>query len=79
MNEKTKKVLVNVMIVKTRNSTYRIWGTNKNGERSISRDEKPLDFNRCKIRFLEIGKDMELDCIGASHPHWYTSEVVSIE
>jgi hypothetical protein len=64
--------------VKTHNSTYLFGRANKNGERTIFRDESPLDFNRCRIAFLAIDERMEIRCFEGPHPMWYTSEVISI-
>ena len=67
------------IIVKTRNSTYRFGKADKAGLRTISRDEEPLDFSRCKILFLALGRSMDLGCLEATHPYWHTSQVLHIK
>lgn len=66
-------------VVKTLNSVYRFGKADKTGARTVSRDNELLDFTRCKIKLLEVGQGMELDCLDGSHPHWYTSTVRLIE
>ncbi|TFB09129.1 hypothetical protein E3V08_01335 [Candidatus Atribacteria bacterium MT.SAG.1] len=75
---KENKILAKAIIV-TNNSTYRLGKSGKNGERSVSRDVKPLDFTRCRIVSLSVGKSMELSCLDGSHPKWYTTNVTSIK
>lgn len=73
------EIPVKMFIVKTRRSTYRFGEADKNGERTVSRDNETLDFTRCKIKLLVEGSGMELECIDSTHPNWYTSKVLSIE
>lgn len=77
-NLRTSTVSSGAIIVKTKNSTYRFGEVNQRGERTVSRDEKPLDFSLCKIVYLEIGEGMELACFNSNHPAWYTTDVLSI-
>jgi hypothetical protein len=73
------EVPTKAITVTTKNSVYRFSEADKKGKRTISRDENPLDFTQCKILFLAIGKDMELECLDGPHPKWYTSVVRSIK
>ncbi|OGY63642.1 MAG: hypothetical protein A3I89_00135 [Candidatus Harrisonbacteria bacterium RIFCSPLOWO2_02_FULL_41_11] len=66
------------LVVKTRNSTYRFGAEDNKGKRTVIRDEQPLDFNRCKIVFLELQADMILKYSNKDYS-WYTTEVYSIE
>lgn len=66
-------------VVKTRNSVYRFGKADMEDARSVSRDDRPLDFTRCRIAFLEFGGRMTLDCLDGPHQHWYTSTVRVIE
>ena len=66
-------------IVKTRKSIYRFGEADKNGGRTVSRDNEPLDFTRCKIKLLTVGIGMELECLDGTHSNWYTTRVQSIE
>lgn len=77
-----KKDAVNLagpLVVRTRNSTYRLDAEDQSGVRMISRDDWPLDFNRCKVVFLELEASMLLDCPDRPHGGWQTTAVVSIE
>ena len=77
--QKTKtEIPTKAITVITKNSTYRLGEVNEKGERTISRDEKPLNFTRCRIIFLALGKDMEFDCLDGLPPKWYTTSVRSI-
>lgn len=75
----TSGIPTEAFVVRTRNSIYRFGPAEKDGVRTVSRDENPLNFDRCKIWKLEKGGGMTLDCVGGPYPHWYTSTVVSIE
>ncbi len=66
-------------VVRTTNSVYRFGKADRSGARTVARDGNPLDFTRCRIKFLEVGGGMTLDCMNSPHPHWYTSTVRSIE
>ncbi len=72
------KIPTKAITVTTKNSTYRLSEADEKGERTISRDEKPLNFTRCRIIFLALGKDMEFDCLDGLPPKWYTTSVRSI-
>ena len=79
LEPKDELISVKAMVVKTKNSTYRIGEADENGEREVSRDEKPLDFKRCKVTVLKIGEEMELECVDPQYPAWFTTTVFSIE
>lgn len=80
LNEASKPVPNTALVVKTLNSTYRLGVADDNGGRSVSRDEKPLNFTRCRVTNLAVGKDMDLKCLDGPHPRvWYTTTVLSIE
>jgi len=66
-------------VVRTANSVYRFGEADKDGARTVSRDDRPLEFTRCTILKLEMGEGMELRCHNAPYPRWYTTRVVSIE
>jgi len=78
-SHKAKKIPNRVTTVTTRNSVYRFGKANDKGKRTVSCDNKSFDSTLCKIVFLVIGKDMELECFDGSHTKWYTSLVRSIK
>lgn len=76
---KKAEISPRAIAVTTRNSVYRFGEANQKGERTVSRDGNPLDFTRCRIVFLNIGDDMELECLDGPHPEWHTTRVFSIK
>lgn len=76
---KDTRIPTKVFVVKTRNSVYRFGKADKNGARTVSRDNKSLNFTRCKIAILAIEQEMKLDCLDGSSPNWYTTIVRAIE
>jgi hypothetical protein len=72
------KVPTKAIVVKTNNSTYHFGEADKSGVRSIIRDNEPLDFNRCIILSLAVGRSMEMKDFKGPVSKWYTSPVVSI-
>lgn len=76
---KKAEVPTDAFVVRTRRSIYRFGRVDEDEGRAVSRDGEPLDFTRCRITFLSVGQGMELECLDGSHPHWYTSNVQSIE
>ena len=78
---KTKKnsIPMNAMEIATKNSTYHFGKADKNGKRTISRDEKPFDFKECVITFLAVGKGMQFYQVDSPGNAWRTSKVLSIE
>lgn len=46
--DKKKEIPKKAIMVATQNSVYRFGKADENGERTIFRDERPLDFSRCK-------------------------------
>lgn len=77
-NVKESEIPAKAIVVTTRNSIYRFGEANERGERTVSRDLKPLDFSRCRIISLGVDQEMELVCLHCSHPSWYTTNVISI-
>lgn len=67
------------IVVTTGHSVYRFGEADKTGERTVSRDNNPLDFSSCRIHVLMAGEGMKLECLGGSHPNWYTTLVTKIE
>ena len=68
------------IIVKTKNSTYRLGASDEEMARTISRDEKPLYFTKCEILSLKVGSSMVLTAYtDGKHGNWYTTKVLSIE
>ena len=76
---KAPEITAKAMIVTTQNSVYRLGEANLQGERTVSRDAKQLDFSRCRIISLGIGEEMEIVCLDGNHPAWYTTSVTSIK
>ncbi len=74
--QRKTEIPTKAIIVTTKNSTYRFGEANEKGERTVSRDEKPLNSTRCRIVFLALGKDMELECLDGP---LYTTSVRSIK
>lgn len=66
-------------IVKTKNSTYRFGLSDGRKVRTVSRDEKSLDFTQCQVSWLKVGDTMLLKCFDGPHFSWHTTEVVSVE
>lgn len=66
---------------KTAHSTYVFGQADDKGERTIAREEKPLEFARCMVNFLAIGKGMQLEALDdpKGKTTWRTSAVLSIE
>lgn len=64
------------IVVKTKNSTYRFGKAEKDGMRTITRDNHPLDFSRAKITFLKVGRSILADTFDGRE--WGTSPVISI-
>jgi len=75
---KENPIPVDAMKVATKNSVYHFGKANKKGVRTISRDEKPLDFKEGVITFLVIGKSMQF-CPVDNPGILTTSKVLSIE
>ena len=75
----TKNVPKEAIVVKTRNSTYHLGKHKRDGARAVSRADYPLNFKRCKVLFLCIGKGMKLELADEPGTVWLTTEVVSIE
>lgn len=67
------------IVVKTKNSTYRLGSPDERKVRTVSRDEQPLDFTQCQISWLKVGDTMLLKCFDGSHFSWDTTEVISVE
>ncbi|OYV63853.1 MAG: hypothetical protein B7X03_00240 [Parcubacteria group bacterium 21-58-10] len=65
------------IVVKTRNSVYRLGKAERDGTRTIVRDDRPLGFSTVKISFLKIGRSMLVDMLDGSQ--WKTSSVLSVE
>jgi len=61
----------------TWNSTYIFGAADEKGERDISRQEKPLEFNRGKILDLALGFDMTFQ--HTKTDVWETTPVIAIE
>ena len=66
-------------VVRTSNSVYRFGEADDKGERTVSRDESPLGFTRCKIVLLAVNERMELECLDGPDAPWSTTSVSSIE
>ena len=68
-------------VVRTRNSVYRLGKANSTGERSITRDGRPLEFIKCKVLDLMIGDQMQLQCLDGPYQEdgFHTSTIVAIE
>lgn len=75
---KKAEIPAKVITVNTENSVYRFGEANQKGERTVSRDGRPLDFTRCRIVSLAVGDNMELSCLDGPHPEWHTTVVCSI-
>jgi len=74
------KISGSALIVTTRdNSVYQFGEADREGIRTVSCDKKTLDFTECRILSLFPGESMELECLGATHSRWFTSEVLSIK
>lgn len=67
------------IVVRTANSVYRFGEAEADGSRTVSRDDRPLDFSCCTIFQLAVGEGMELKCHDAPHPRWYTTSVALVE
>lgn len=72
---KVIEIPTEAITVITENSVYRFGKANQKRERTVFREEKPLDFVRCRIISLAVGEDMELRCFDSSHLGWYTTPV----
>jgi len=77
--EMQKKIPKQAFVVVTENSTYRFGKTNEIGERTVSRDERPLGFQRCIILYLVVDKGMQIRPIGGSRGIYFTSIVREIK
>jgi hypothetical protein len=58
--QKEMKIPKKAIVVRTVNSVYKFGEADEQGERNVTRDGNPLEFSRCRITFLAIGKGMEL-------------------
>jgi hypothetical protein len=67
------------LVVVTENSTYRFGKAGGKGERTVSRDDRPLDFKRCVIVYLANEKGIQLKPLGGSREVWFTSIVREIQ
>ena len=69
------------IVVYTKNSVYRFGAANKKGERTISRDSRPLECTRCRI--VKLGQGHSMNFIDIDGPNageeWTTSFVTKIE
>jgi len=66
------------LVVVTENSVYRFGKADKKGERTISRDDRPLGFERCIILYLALNKGMQLRPLDFSRETWFTTAVHEI-
>lgn len=78
-NKKKTEIPAEAFMVTTLNSIYRFGKADQKGERTVSRDGRPLDFTQCKILHLAIGESMTIEGLDGSHSSWYTTSVRSIE
>lgn len=66
------------IVVITRNSTYRFGPADENGERTISRDGKPLKHTSCKIEYLAVGEELLAEWLDGSGLGLRTTTVQSV-
>ncbi len=67
------------IVVKTRKSTYRLGPADADGMRTVSRDEKPLEFSRCTVAHLAEGQTMVLRPPDhETRGEWHTTPVQTI-
>ncbi len=78
---KRAEIPTKALIVRTVNSVYRLAQADSIGERSITRDKRPLEFTKCKVLDLMIGDQMQLQCFDGPYQEYgfHTSVVVAIE
>lgn len=81
MDSSNTKTSSGPLVVRTRNSTYRLGPENDSGERTISRDNTQLSFTRCKIISLKAGLSMILTILDGPDKHLelHSSNVRSIK
>ena len=74
------KVPTEAFVVRTLYSRYCFGEADKNGARTVSRDNNPLEFTRCTLeRIAVVGRGLTLNCHDGPYPHWYTSTIVAID
>jgi hypothetical protein len=67
------------LVVKTVNSVYRLGPAPGSGDRTITRDQRPLLFKLCRVTTLKVGQAMELLRLDVNtHVPWRTTIVRSI-
>lgn len=76
---KENPIPMTAMKVVTNNSVYHFGKADKNGKRTIVRDDKPFDFKESVITFLAPGKVMRFYQADNPGSVWTTSNVQSIQ